>query len=113
MPLILIIIKMKKQEQDAATLLLNLKCRDTQKTIEANEIVKIHNWGMHTANQVIGYGHFSWDEHERKFDFTPHAGMNSQFGIEGTGTVEDNYDLFRTSPAKLNEGEQAALRSWD
>lgn len=104
---------MNKQETEAATLLLNLKCSRTNETIKANEIVKIHNWGMSTFGQVLGYGHFEWDKQERKFSFTPHKGMNIAHSLDEDSTVEDNYDLFRTSPAKLDDLEKAELKSWN
>lgn len=96
---------MNENKQSAATLLLNIKCSETQKEIQLGEIVKIHNWGIHSSNDVIGYGHFDWDSSERRITFTPHKGLNLAHNIVDGGTVEDAYDLFRTSPAKLNEKE--------
>lgn len=100
---------MNQNKQDAATLLLNLECRNTGKTIQAGEIVKIHNWGARTSDEVISYGHFEWDTTERMFRFAPHKLMNLSHGLDEDSTVEDSYDLFRTTPAKLNKKEAEKL----
>jgi len=101
---------MNKAQIDAATLLLNLKCSNTQQPIAHGEIVKIHNWGVMTHNQVISYGYFQWDTFERNFSFVPHKGLNDTFGKEYIN-IESAYDLFRTSPAKLNSYELDKLKS--
>ncbi len=53
----------------------------------------------------IPNGHFAWDEGERNFYFVPNEILNTHFGIEWNGSP-DSYDLFRTTPTKLNYEEQ-------
>lgn len=90
------------------TQLLNLKCSSCQQTIEEGELVAIHNWGV--SNEVINYGRFTWDEHERKFSFESDSFVNIIFDKDKSIDI-DSYDLFRTTPRKLTEQELLLIKT--
>lgn len=100
---------MKTELVDVASFMLDLKCRNSGESILIGEVVKIHNWGIRSSDEVIGYGHFDWDKSERKFEFVPNETLNIIYGISPNSTVDDSYDLFRTTPAKLSKAEFDAL----
>lgn len=101
---------MKANIKAAATLLLDLFDYETKQPIELGQMVKIHNWGMTTSEDVISYGHFDWDSDDRQFVFRPHQLMNISNMLPHKPNI-DNSDLFKTSPAFLNVKELKQLNS--
>lgn len=90
------------------TQLLNLTCTATNKVIEVEEVVKLHNWGVRSGDQVLGYGSFVWNESQREFDLIPCRELNDHYELENSLDF-DRYDIFRTSPEKLNKEEAKLL----
>ena len=92
------------------TELLNLRCARTGKPIEAGETVKLFDWG--TNRVPFGYGSYNWDEQERAFILTMNHTLNDHAGYDSSG-IDDRYDLFRTTPEKLNDEEKKLLKQWN
>lgn len=90
-------------DKQILTELLNLKCNLTGDIIEEGEVVRLYNWGR--RNNLLGYGSYNWDPVGRRFELIVHGGLCSYFNLHFYG-VEDSYDLFRTSPEKLNSEEE-------
>lgn len=89
------------------TLLLNINCAETDKPIEPKEVVRLFDWGR--ERRLMGYGAYEWDSHDRSFILVPQKEMNEFYGFNDFYGIEDRYDLFRTSPEKLNADEIKSL----
>lgn len=58
------------------------------KEIYEGDIVNLHDWGIHTSDNVIATAKIVWSDEFSKFDFEV---------IEGD-YIQDEYDRFRQSP---------------
>lgn len=88
------------------TELLNLKCAKTGEVIQECEVVRLYDWGM--SRRLMGYGHYEWDKYSRSFELKSCNALNNHFGFDRV-SIDDDYDLFRTSPEKLSKKEQKIL----
>lgn len=88
------------------TELLNLRCAETDNVIENGEVVRLYNWGR--TRYLLGYGAYVWDKQEKGFILQMNETLNRYYGHENYG-IDDRYDLFRTTPEKLNKEELEIL----
>lgn len=88
------------------TELLDLNCRDTKRTIAIDEKVALHDWGIKTSNNIIAYGKYFWNQFSRQIELDVDHDM-SKILIDDYRYLDiDRYNLFRTSPRKLNLNEE-------
>ena len=90
------------------TELLNLICSTSGEVIQVGEIVAIHDWGI-SSKDIIGYGKFEWEGHERRFKLDYDRDINNILDTPDFSGIEDNYDLFRTTPRKLTDKERELI----